>query len=512
MAAHGLVADPDQDALTNSSHLVTSGADPSSAAASLPSPTSPSWRHIFRLGSAGGRKPNRSKSTLTLDTEFAAAAGSNDLVSAPGAYGQAQGRKKSSAGDGDVSVAVMPSALTPSSSVSFNRYSSYSTGTASSGDSGLGAPYTSQSSGSRQYAPQGPAVVNGHSVPPSSSTASTARGQGWPQSQPNTPDVSSQFQSMNQSATGLLPTPSSSAGQERVKSKASHKSEKRRTNGQHAPLLTPVTDAPPSPGLTSPKAPSRSGMTKFIRRVASAPNAKGFFTLSRSNRDRESNAQNGSRTPTSMKGFGFLSPTLSSGGRNDTVPEVPPVPSNGASHRISEQGTDSLETASSGSSHGRVLYSGQQRLSHGPQTTPPPAYQAPHIATTLSHSQSAQNLLSPSHGSLLSPTKGARPSRANSSASFTGPLKGLKGKTKEPVSRIGLLSAPPVPVGSGSDGTGRAPFRRTYSSNSIKIRSVEVGPGSFQKVKLLGRGDVGKVYLVREKKSGKLFAMKGLFH
>lgn len=38
---------------------------------------------------------------------------------------------------------------------------------------------------------------------------------------------------------------------------------------------------------------------------------------------------------------------------------------------------------------------------------------------------------------------------------------------------------------------------------------VEVGPGSFQKIKMLGRGDVGKVYLVREKKSGKLFAMKG---
>lgn len=36
-----------------------------------------------------------------------------------------------------------------------------------------------------------------------------------------------------------------------------------------------------------------------------------------------------------------------------------------------------------------------------------------------------------------------------------------------------------------------------------------MGPGSFQKVRLLGKGDVGKVYLVREKKSDKLFAMKG---
>lgn len=55
-------------------------------------------------------------------------------------------------------------------------------------------------------------------------------------------------------------------------------------------------------------------------------------------------------------------------------------------------------------------------------------------------------------------------------------------------------------------------FRRTYSSNSIKVRNVEVGPSSFDKIKLIGKGDVGKVYLVREKKSGRLYAMKGMFH
>lgn len=54
-----------------------------------------------------------------------------------------------------------------------------------------------------------------------------------------------------------------------------------------------------------------------------------------------------------------------------------------------------------------------------------------------------------------------------------------------------------------------AAFRRTYSSNSIKVRNVEVGPGSFDKIKLIGKGDVGKVYLVREKKSTRLYAMKG---
>ncbi|KAK9241062.1 kinase-like domain-containing protein [Lipomyces kononenkoae] len=53
-------------------------------------------------------------------------------------------------------------------------------------------------------------------------------------------------------------------------------------------------------------------------------------------------------------------------------------------------------------------------------------------------------------------------------------------------------------------------FRRTYSSSSIKVGNVEVEPASFDKVKLLGKGDVGKVYLVREKKTSRLYAMKVL--
>ncbi|KAK7061582.1 AGC/RSK protein kinase [Favolaschia claudopus] len=60
------------------------------------------------------------------------------------------------------------------------------------------------------------------------------------------------------------------------------------------------------------------------------------------------------------------------------------------------------------------------------------------------------------------------------------------------------------------EGPGKVAFRRTYSSNSIKVRQVEVGPSSFVKLKMLGKGDVGKVYLVREKKTDKLFAMKVL--
>jgi protein-serine/threonine kinase len=77
----------------------------------------------------------------------------------------------------------------------------------------------------------------------------------------------------------------------------------------------------------------------------------------------------------------------------------------------------------------------------------------------------------------------------------------------------GVLAVPSIGIDSKITGTGTddAPFRRTYSSNSIKIRNVEVGPASFDKIKLIGKGDVGKVYLVREKKTSRLYAMKGEF-
>jgi protein-serine/threonine kinase len=49
---------------------------------------------------------------------------------------------------------------------------------------------------------------------------------------------------------------------------------------------------------------------------------------------------------------------------------------------------------------------------------------------------------------------------------------------------------------------------RNYASNSIRVTDVQVGPQSFEKLKLLGKGDVGKVYLVREKETKRLYAMK----
>lgn len=47
------------------------------------------------------------------------------------------------------------------------------------------------------------------------------------------------------------------------------------------------------------------------------------------------------------------------------------------------------------------------------------------------------------------------------------------------------------------------------SSYSLEKHNVQVGPTDFEKVRLLGKGDVGKVYLVKHKVTEKLYALKG---
>ncbi|KAG0360780.1 serine/threonine protein kinase, AGC [Gamsiella multidivaricata] len=72
------------------------------------------------------------------------------------------------------------------------------------------------------------------------------------------------------------------------------------------------------------------------------------------------------------------------------------------------------------------------------------------------------------------------------------------------------LNIPKSLNGSALDLRRAGTFRRTYSSNSIKKKSIEVAPSSFVKIRMLGKGDVGKVYLVRQKETDRLYAMKVL--
>lgn len=67
--------------------------------------------------------------------------------------------------------------------------------------------------------------------------------------------------------------------------------------------------------------------------------------------------------------------------------------------------------------------------------------------------------------------------------------------------------APPSPLQVHSTPTSPRPSLR--SSYTLQKDSVQVGPTDFEKVRLLGKGDVGRVYLVKHKETKKLYALKG---
>ena len=66
------------------------------------------------------------------------------------------------------------------------------------------------------------------------------------------------------------------------------------------------------------------------------------------------------------------------------------------------------------------------------------------------------------------------------------------GSTSPPptLPKRGIATTPSTP-GTSIPST---PARR--SAGPVKVVDAEVGPNSFQKIKLIGKGDVGKVYLV----------------
>ncbi|PCH41422.1 AGC/RSK protein kinase [Wolfiporia cocos MD-104 SS10] len=327
---------------------------------SASNPGAPAWRSIFRIGNQSSRKLAGNMSPLTVDTSsFCADANSSS------------------------SAALTPNqSLTPQSVLSpEQRSSSHSSATLSS-DSNKPMPSK------------------------------------VPHKTPSTP-------ALNDIQPGEVDT-SEDADTSRSRSKS--KPDKHRLGRSKPPLTADpsTTSFPtinqPSSSRSGPLSPKAFGAnaSRFIRRVASAPNAKGLFSRSAS----------GVATKN-----GLLSP-------GDSMPPIPhTVQENGG---VSDQGTNSMETVSSASSRGRPVRPSPQRA---------------HSTTSV----------------------------------------GVN-KTKDRVTNAQM------PM----EGPGKVAFRRTYSSHSIKVKSVEVGPSSFQKIKMLGRGDVGKVYLVREKKTGKLFAMKVL--
>ncbi|KAI7480972.1 hypothetical protein D0860_06663 [Hortaea werneckii] len=171
--------------------------------------------------------------------------------------------------------------------------------------------------------------------------------------------------------------------------------------------------------------------------------------------------------------------------------------------------------------------------------SPPDTPQSPKVTPEIANAEEASNMAAasgkeelarklrrvasaPNAQGIFSKSKGGSSDSRPGTAESEGPPKMPNGvgshSNSSALSMVETLpqdgeNALPVPGINGlSPGKIRnsVAFRRTYSSNSIKVRNVEVGPSSFDKIKLIGKGDVGKVYLVREKKSARLYAMKVL--
>jgi len=287
------------------------------------SPSSHSWKSVFLRRNPSSKKlPSNgvNGSALTLDT-----------------------RTLSSQMNGNSKSPITPkTSLTPASVLSVDQRSSYNSSNTQSSDSNVGIH-------SRPYLTQAQRSYTSYQLQPGVTDELSA---GLPKSRTRT-------RSERESHRAALGCPPQGGPQT-----ASH------SQSSFSPR-SPLAHRQGGPSASK----SMGALPRFIRRVASAPNAKDLFSPKLRS------------TSTTIKN-GLLAPA-------ENVPPIPVMPST-SSEQGTELGTDSLETSSSGSSRGR-----SRRPTRG-------------------------------HNSM--------PNQKTSDGQTEGP--------------------------------GKAPFRRTYSSNSIKIRSV----------------------------------------
>ncbi|CCD27430.1 serine/threonine protein kinase FPK1 NDAI_0K02390 [Naumovozyma dairenensis CBS 421] len=108
------------------------------------------------------------------------------------------------------------------------------------------------------------------------------------------------------------------------------------------------------------------------------------------------------------------------------------------------------------------------------------------------------------------PQSASASSSSSQQNSFTA---NIKTKTNRSTSNLFVppprINHPEVEHEEGNIDTGpKRSHRLRTKSFSNKFKDITVSPQSFEKIKLLGRGDVGKVYLVKEKNTNRLYALK----
>lgn len=387
-----------------------------------------SWTSVFRLGNSSSRKLSStpSSSPLTLDTHV--------LPILPSSSSTTVFTQNSA------SYYDCRSTLTPGGSrSSYNSISSNPDTNSSRSSEGIASP-----SSSRSYAYNTLRSANGASSSRAGTTSTVSQshklavrsskpslmglGRSRTSSSPNDIHIPANNNGTHAQESHLLHPRSASHNHQSTAS--NHKKKVQTAHASQASFNLPPTSSPTSPGPSSSHSGPRltpKSMTRFIRRVASAPNAKGLFAL-------------GGSTSTKSPKYARKNGMLAAPG-DEMVPPLPVAIGAGNTNSSIEVGTDSLETISSGGSSGT-----------GPSTSSPSPPRAQSI------SSKARNSALPSPSSIAQSFSFSR--HSSGTTKDWDKLNKSNGTTTRVVSNA------------NSDGPGKVAFRRTYSSNSIKVREV----------------------------------------
>lgn len=131
----------------------------------------------------------------------------------------------------------------------------------------------------------------------------------------------------------------------------------------------------------------------------------------------------------------------------------------------------------------------------------PPAENPDNLAP--SHEQSTAESRSPSPN----PDSGAA---AKALHQFSGPDRSIFKNLRRVASAPNSPKSAPPTIDTRKMSMPQGFRTRSFSRSSTRFSEVEVGPGNFEKLRLIGRGDVGKVFLVKDRRDGHRYALKVL--
>ncbi|WFD35171.1 serine/threonine protein kinase, AGC [Malassezia cuniculi] len=343
--------------------------------------------------------------------------------------------------------------------------------------------YTNQSDGAVEHSmSEAPSVLSMHDLNRSSPWADNELGAGW-HSPASAPRFTPHGNISTSSSLASLSMPAASVSSANAYTSPPYTDTYNWSPRVQPPSLTPE----PAPALQIPHSSSR--FAGWIRRVSSAPDNKLLFRRSRS------------EIPPVPKALDIDRLVHASPGYTDSECEspgqVPPIFSTTNSTADFLASPVSLGRSPPGSP-----VTPQQQ--HAEATSPK-------RRTRLMPALRIKTSKTRMHEKLEKPDKPEKPIRRMFHSKSSNMLRSTAKEWRPhspvppvpPMPRTEPLSPPAANIESGMP-------KRWPSNSRLKASNVLVEPSSFIRLRLLGKGDVGRVYLVYERNENHLFAMKVL--